>query len=323
MERFASLINSLKIKYESGAGTGDLLMHLEEMRRELGSARPISDHTQAPVSIWLPAGYSSSATLEPGIKKDQIVENSEVADLSGKMEFIHNIEQKSFSFRNSGPKNTDEQISVSEEPIITASKPIIHFGTPKPPVKAMLEEDEEAVEQNTSAVMVANNKDEMEKSFPTPLVFELDMPEEIFQNSPEIETAKKNQIPEGFLLSGRTPETDTLEKPKELHEILASRVVAQPQDLSHKPKILAESLGGEKIADLKKGIAINDRFRFIKSLFRGDETLFDRSVKTINNFNILQEAEYWMQRELLIKLGWNEEDELVQQFYHLVRRRFL
>lgn len=76
------------------------------------------------------------------------------------------------------------------------------------------------------------------------------------------------------------------------------------------------------IKDLRKGIGINDRFVFINELFRGDEPMYERSIKTINSFNIYQEAEYWMNRELKIKLGWDDTRETVKHFYQLVKRRF-
>ena len=78
----------------------------------------------------------------------------------------------------------------------------------------------------------------------------------------------------------------------------------------------------EPIKDLKKAISINDRYQYINNLFKGDETFFDRSIKTINNFNIYSEAEYWIRREVSVKYGWEESDRLVQQFYDLVSRRF-
>jgi len=73
---------------------------------------------------------------------------------------------------------------------------------------------------------------------------------------------------------------------------------------------------------LRKGIGINDRFTFVRELFRGDDAMYERSIKTINGFGILSEAEYWINRELKFKLGWNDSKETVQHFYHLVRRRF-
>ena len=85
---------------------------------------------------------------------------------------------------------------------------------------------------------------------------------------------------------------------------------------------LGDSFTEVPIRDLKKAIGINDRFLFINELFRGDEAVYERSIKTINSFSILPEAEYWIQRELKVKNGWKDSDQLVQQFYQLVKRRF-
>ena len=85
---------------------------------------------------------------------------------------------------------------------------------------------------------------------------------------------------------------------------------------------LVEVLKETPIKDLRKAIGINDRFVFINDLFRGDEVMYERSIKTINSFNIYPEAEYWISRELKIKLGWDNELPIVAQFDHLVKRRF-
>jgi hypothetical protein len=76
------------------------------------------------------------------------------------------------------------------------------------------------------------------------------------------------------------------------------------------------------VRDLKKAISINDRHRFIRELFRDDETMYERSIKTINSFHNSAEAEFWIQRELKVKLGWDTTLELVKTFDQLVRRRF-
>ncbi|MFM2138608.1 MAG: hypothetical protein RJA57_915, partial [Bacteroidota bacterium] len=85
---------------------------------------------------------------------------------------------------------------------------------------------------------------------------------------------------------------------------------------------LVEVLKETPVRDLRKAIGVNDRFLFIQELFRGDESMFDRSIKTINSFNIHAEAEYWITRELTVKLGWDTDAPAVQQFYQLVKRRF-
>lgn len=85
---------------------------------------------------------------------------------------------------------------------------------------------------------------------------------------------------------------------------------------------LVEVLKETPVKDLRKAIGINDRFVFINELFRGDENMYERCIKTINSFNIYAEAEYWISRELKVKLGWDVQSSAVQQFDQLVRRRF-
>ena len=91
---------------------------------------------------------------------------------------------------------------------------------------------------------------------------------------------------------------------------------------SGSPAELGSTLKISPVKELRKAIGVNDRFVFINELFRGDEAMYERSIKTINNFRILPEAEYWMERELKIKIGWDDSRDIVQHFYQLVRRRF-
>ena len=81
-------------------------------------------------------------------------------------------------------------------------------------------------------------------------------------------------------------------------------------------------LNNEPIKELKKGIGINDRFLFVQELFRGDQIMYERSIKTIDGFAIYPEAQFWIQRELKLKIGWNEDSATVKHFDQLVKRRF-
>lgn len=110
---------------------------------------------------------------------------------------------------------------------------------------------------------------------------------------------------------------------KELNELISRNTTSLNDALRANGKVeLGERLGGLGVKDLKDAIGINDKFQFIQELFRSDKTMYDRSIKTINESMSLQEAENWIERELKIKLGWNENDPLVKQFYSLVRKRF-
>lgn len=119
-------------------------------------------------------------------------------------------------------------------------------------------------------------------------------------------------------------EVPTLSHQKEVLEL--NDTVAKVESLNEKLRPaqpdLVSRLGDSPVKDLRKAIGINDRFVFINELFRGDESMYERSLKTINGFHIYPEAEYWMERELKIKLGWNDNAPTVQQFYQIVRRRF-
>lgn len=110
---------------------------------------------------------------------------------------------------------------------------------------------------------------------------------------------------------------------KELNELIAKSTPSLNDALRSNGKVeLADRLGGMGVKNLNEAIGINDKFQFIQELFRSDKAMYERSIKTINESTSLPEAEYWIERELKIKLGWEESDPLVKQFYTLVRKRF-
>ncbi|SHM02439.1 hypothetical protein SAMN05444266_106111 [Chitinophaga jiangningensis] len=99
--------------------------------------------------------------------------------------------------------------------------------------------------------------------------------------------------------------------PSSLNERLAQQKVELGQKLSQ-----------QRIQDLKSAIGINDKYQFISELFNNDTDLYERSIKTINEFPSLQDADRWIQREIKILQGWQDDHPLVQQFYTLLRKRF-
>ena len=114
-------------------------------------------------------------------------------------------------------------------------------------------------------------------------------------------------------------------KPKEIFEfntVLANPMTSLNEKLKEERVELATALQDSPIRDLKKAIGLNDRFLFVQDLFRGDENMYERSIKTINAFTIYPEAEYWIQRELKVKLSWPDSNETVKHFDQLIKRRF-
>ncbi len=109
---------------------------------------------------------------------------------------------------------------------------------------------------------------------------------------------------------------------KELNDIIGENGASLNDKLKIDKTELAAVLTESAIKDLKKAIGINDRYVFVNELFRGDEAMYERSIKTINGFHILAEAEYWIERELKVKVGWDDGKAATQHFYQLVKRRF-
>ncbi|MFY0253644.1 hypothetical protein ACDQ55_06770 [Chitinophaga sp. 30R24] len=110
---------------------------------------------------------------------------------------------------------------------------------------------------------------------------------------------------------------------KDLNEIASNNNSLSLNDRLRQQQVeLAQKLGDTPINDLRQAIGINDKYQFIQELFHGDSDLYERSIKTINECGNLHEADYWIQREIKIIQGWEDDHHLVQHFYSLLRKRF-
>jgi len=138
---------------------------------------------------------------------------------------------------------------------------------------------------------------------------------------PKIKSKPKSQLDLHFDPMNEIPTFSQYKIGKEVNEAVEQQESFNDRLKENRTELM-HSLKDAPIRDLRKGIGINDRFVFISELFRGDEPMYERSIKTINSFNIYPEAEYWMNRELKIKLGWEDTRETVKHFYQLVKRRF-
>ncbi len=108
----------------------------------------------------------------------------------------------------------------------------------------------------------------------------------------------------------------------EFNKKLATKLESLNDTLKEEREEVVNALQGSPIRDLKKAIGVNDRYLFVNDLFRGDENMYERSIKTINGFTIYPEAQYWIQRELKVKLSWPDNSETVKLFDQLIKRRF-
>lgn len=244
--------------------------------------------------------------------KDQIAQQCHIDELLLTAQMIQSelLHLKSQDNQNNSPINIAIHISENTEKKTTESIEFISLNINEEDVLAELEQIKEAADaKNKSSI---KNKPQIEietkepivpivpieiKSTPPP---EVELP--IIKEEPPIEAEEKLVMP---------LKVDE-EENASLNESLKYNQNTE----------LTEMLSNEPIKDLKKAIGINDRFLFINELFNGDEVMFERSIKTINSFSIYPEAEYWIRRELKLKLTWDEKNPIVKQFDQLCKRRF-
>lgn len=172
-------------------------------------------------------------------------------------------------------------------------------------------------------IITANSNYEMEVEEERPsreereTIFELTPPAYQPKSQPHFQPKPKPQPQPSY---HAVPANNTA---RELNEVIAQYQPSLNDRLKRENMELAAKLTESvSVKDLSKAIDLNGKFLFINELFRGDRNMYDRSIKTINECRDIEEASYWIERELKIKLGWPDNNDTVQQFYQLVKKRF-
>lgn len=81
---------------------------------------------------------------------------------------------------------------------------------------------------------------------------------------------------------------------------------------------IADAHSLKKIDDIRQAISIGDRFRFQRELFAGNGELLNKTLTKLNQMESYEEASSY----LLATFRWNEEDETVESFLQIVKRKF-
>ncbi len=287
MERIHTLIDKLSQQKAQGAPAANLLFTVQLLQQELVQ---LQGRTQLPgtrkVAVMMP--FNTTVSIAEAVLSTPVVQGGlpPVEPVAEAAPTPAAAEEKEIFVL----EMTEEELAA-EEPVKMVPEPVREqreYMLRKPSVQELLfEEPKPAQKEEQRPVYAA---------------------QQLF--NPAFETAV--DVP---TLAQYKTATEVHERIAEKNESLNDRLKQEKTELAH---VLKET----PIKDLRKGIGINDRFAFVRELFRGDEAAYERSIKTINNFGIYTEAEYWMSRELKLKLGWDEQNETVQHFYQLVKRRF-
>ena len=82
---------------------------------------------------------------------------------------------------------------------------------------------------------------------------------------------------------------------------------------------LNDLLEKNNLSDFRKAFSLNDRFRFRRELFGGDEERMNKAINELNELHSYEDSISYLNDEL----KWNIEDEAVADFIKLLEKRFL
>jgi hypothetical protein len=324
MDPIKTLIQQLMDAANSGEDKRVLLALVEELRFTLNNA-PIVAAVPDSVSVVMPNGFQASyqpvAETRPSIKPQFSVPRPPTVVLVEEEETAAKTQDTLFALPTE-PKKTPEPTPIIESQVESPIIDLFDFSIEEKAIELPDEIEVETVAAVENTVEIEMPTPVPVKEIPGPVMnMELLLTPEMIAEAVALEMQALNPVEEPEWSEPQAIFRHE-EAPKDLNDKMAQRSKMLNEVFVQKEPELVEVLAKPRIADLRKSISINEKYQFIGSLFRGDEDMFERSIKTLNNFTVLQEAQYWMQRELIIKLGWNDEDELVQRFFDLVSRRF-
>jgi hypothetical protein len=110
--------------------------------------------------------------------------------------------------------------------------------------------------------------------------------------------------------------------PQVLVPIVEEKIIP-PVAETKKPEIIPPTPppAEKKFPELKSFIGFNEKLMFIRNLFKGDSNEYENALALLNNCVSFREAEAVLQN-LSSSHAWSPENEAVQTFHSIVKRRF-
>ncbi|MCQ2175128.1 MAG: hypothetical protein MJY80_02060 [Bacteroidales bacterium] len=161
--------------------------------------------------------------------------------------------------------------------------------------------------------------------------------EEAVAEETVVEEIAVEELPLDITLDDDMPQMEELQEPvfqTELapeQEILEAKPVEAvfEQAAEDAPKVFFESVmpdtlpwkrdvPGSAVQNILSAISLNDRVQFINALFGGDPMLFQNSIRNLNSFSSLAEAENFIAANFP---KWKLDSDVVYRFMMAVRRK--
>lgn len=219
----------------------------------------------------------------------------------------------------------EEELSPTLPPVIMTEKENVEIEVPQ---SAIIQEEVLPVEQETLTetdeileMEVISETDEITEGDEIPAVEEMEVIPIFIEPVPEIEPE-----PDVIAVIEETIETPSAVEPIEearksttlgdkMHQNGPSRneMHARPEQSG-----IHSSIANKKVDDIRQAISLGDRFRFQRELFRNNGEDMNKTLSYINMLATYNEVISF----LLSKYGWQEDNEAVQDFFQIIKRKF-
>lgn len=128
-----------------------------------------------------------------------------------------------------------------------------------------------------------------------------------------VPTVRKIELKPTSASGGEAPKKESLfEKAASLYD-----KIAKPAE-----KTVAGQASRQPISNIKAAIGINEKFAYLKELFKNNVNDYNEALEKLNNFDSYADAEDYFQ-ELKAKYGWDPESKTFQGLAELLNRRYL
>lgn len=116
--------------------------------------------------------------------------------------------------------------------------------------------------------------------------------------------------------------TPTIEEMEERTGMSSKADINEQYAEEQEDRSLSEQLKKQPIADLLTAIGLNERYLYANDLFGGDIEEFRKVIRVLNEFKSESEASKYFDEELRRTYGWENDNELAEALFLLIKRRF-
>jgi|GEM_PF-45627 len=206
-----------------------------------------------------------------------------------------------------GRSKDDKEKKTDENAIVPALSTETTDKKPVTPPPAILE-NPISVPEVKQIEEEPDSEPEIEKS-------EIRIPEKPVQ----IERVQTNTHVKDVIQPSRPVPNQTQKEKNTPAEVTKTANDSYAEKVANGNKSLNDTIEKNKLADLRKAFSLNDRFRYRKELFAGNEEVMNKVITILNNKTSFKDSMTFLEE----KLHWDFSNPTIKDFVKVIELRFL